>query len=185
RRASALGHDLAPGRRRRDPDGRTRRREGHPTPKRSGGAMNATRSVAVGCPRWPIVAHDLPPDAPAAIFFANRVVTASVEAVACGVKKGMRRREAQARCPDIEVLTHDPARDARSFEPIASAVEAFGPRVEIVRPGLCVLAARGPARYFGGEDALRSKLADAIDDAIAELRSNELHLDDRTRVGIA
>src|SRR5438270_4856293 len=113
------------------------------------------RALAVGCPRWPIVAHALPPDEPAAIFFANRVVAASVEAVANGVRKGMRRREAQSRCPEVAVLTHDPARDARAFEPIVAAIEAFGPRVEVVRPGLCVMAARGPARYFGGEDALR------------------------------
>ncbi len=143
------------------------------------------RTIAIGCPRWPIVAHDLDPDTPAAIFFANRVVSASVDAVAYGVKKGMRRREAQARCPEIEVLAHDPARDARTFEPIVRAVEAFGPRVEVVRPGLCVMAAKGPARYFGGEETLRTKLAEAIDDAIAETRTHPLHVDDRTRVGIA
>lgn len=145
----------------------------------------SVRTLAVGCPRWPIVAHDLPPDEPAAIFFANRVVTASVEAVANGVKKGMRRREAQSRCPEVEVLTHDPARDARAFEPIVGAIEAFGPRVEVVRPGLCVMAARGPARYFGGEEALRIKMAEAIDDRVASTRNHAVHVDDRTRVGIA
>ena len=144
-----------------------------------------TRTIAVGCPRWPIVSRDLPPDEPSAIFFANRVVVASVEAVANGVKKGMRRREAQARCPEVCVLTHDPARDARAFEPIVAAVERFGPRVEVVRPGLCVMAARGPARYFGGENALRTKMAEAIDEAISAQRTHVLHEDDRTRVGIA
>ena len=143
------------------------------------------RTIAIGCPRWPIVAHDLAPDTPSAIFFANRVVSASVEAVSSGVKKGMRRREAQSRCPEIEVLTHDPARDARTFEPIVAAIEAFGPRVEVVRPGLCVMSARGPARYFGGEERLRTKMAEAIDDAVAARRSEPLHEDDRTRVGIA
>jgi len=143
------------------------------------------RTIAIGCPRWPIVAHDLPSDVPSAIFFANRVVTASVEAVSSGVKKGMRRREAQARCPEIEVLTHDPARDARAFEPIVTAIETFGPRVEVVRPGLCVMASRGPARYFGGEEALKQKMSEAVDEAIHAFRGNALHEDDRTRVGIA
>ncbi len=143
------------------------------------------RTIAIGCPRWPIVAHDLSPDEPSAIFFANRVVAASVEAVASGVKKGMRRREAQSRCPELEVLTHDPARDARTFEPVVAAIEAFGPQVEVVRPGLVVMAARGPARYFGGEEQLRAKMAEAIDDAIASKRMHALHTDDRTRVGIA
>ncbi|MGH2759105.1 MAG: DNA polymerase Y family protein [Actinomycetota bacterium] len=143
------------------------------------------RRIAVGCPRWAIVAADLPPDAAAAVFFANRVVSASPEAVAFGIRRGMRRREAQARCPEVEVLAHDPARDARTFEKIVSVVESFSPRVEVVRPGLCVLASRGPARYFGGEDALRQRVADAVDDTIDIVRVHPLHLDDRARTGIA
>lgn len=143
------------------------------------------RTLAVGCPRWPIVAADLPPDTPAAVFFGNRVVAASPEALAWGVRRGMRRREAQARCPEMIVLTHDPATDARTFESVVGAVETFSPRVEVVRPGLCVLRARGPARYFGGEQALRAKLADAIDDAVDTMRRHPLHIDDRCRTGIA
>jgi protein ImuB len=144
-----------------------------------------TRTVAVGCPRWPIVALDLPPDVPAAVFFANRVVCASPEAMVYGIRRGLRRREAQARRPDLEVIAHDPARDARAFERIVTVVESFAPRVEIVRPGLCVLAARGPARYFGGEDELRGRIAVAVDREIAAMRAHPLHPDDRTRVGIA
>ncbi len=143
------------------------------------------RTLAVGCPRWPIVSADLPPDAPAAVFFANRVVSSSPAAVEFGIRRGMRRREAQARCPEVEVLVHDPARDARAFEKVVAVVESFSPRVEIVRPGLCVLAARGPARYFGGEDALRERVADAVDDTIDLLRTHPVHLDDRSRTGIA
>lgn len=143
------------------------------------------RTLAVGCPRWPIVVADLPPDAPAAVFAANRVVSVSPEAVACGVRKGMRRREAQSIVPEIEVLQHDPASDARAFEPIVEVVESFAPRVEIVRPGLCVLAARGPARYFGGEDKLRERVAEAVDEAIGRLRTHPLYVDDRARTGIA
>jgi protein ImuB len=145
----------------------------------------SVRTLAVGCPRWPIVAADLEPDAPAAVFFANRVVCASPEAVAYGVRKGMRRRSAQARVPEIEVLQHDPARDARAFEDIVSVVETFAPRVEIVRPGLCVLASRGPARYFGGEQELRNRIAGAVDEALGRIRTHDLHIDDRTRTGIA
>jgi protein ImuB len=69
----------------------------------------------------------------------------------------MRRREAQGRCPDLTVLPHDPARDARAFEPVVTAVEAMAPGVEIVRPGVCAVAARGPARYYGGEAAAAAR----------------------------
>jgi protein ImuB len=143
------------------------------------------RTLAVGTPRWAIVASDLPPDTPAAVFFANRALSASPEALAFGIKRGMRRRDAQARCPELEILLHDPARDARSFERIVTVVESFAPRVEVVRPGLCVVASRGPARYFGGEDALRERVADAVDDTIETMRTHALHIDDRCRTGIA
>ena len=52
--------------------------------------------------------------------------------------------------------------EARGFGDVITVVEGFCPEVEILRPGLCLLAARGPARYFGGEDALARKIADAV-----------------------
>ncbi len=143
------------------------------------------RTLAIGCPRWAIVTADLPPELPAAVFLANRVVSSSPEALAFGIKRGMRRRDAQSRCPELEVLTHDPARDARTFERIVTIVESFAPRVEVVRPGLCVVASRGPARYFGGEEELREQLASAVDDTIEVMRTHAVHVDDRCRTGIA
>lgn len=52
--------------------------------------------------------------------------------------------------------------EARAFERVVAAVEDFCPVVEVVRPGLCVLSARGPARYFGGEEALAARIADTV-----------------------
>jgi protein ImuB len=52
--------------------------------------------------------------------------------------------------------------EARAFERVVTAVEAFCPVVEVIRPGWCVLGARGPARYFGGEEALARQIADAV-----------------------
>jgi protein ImuB len=52
--------------------------------------------------------------------------------------------------------------EARAFERVVAAVEGFCPVVEVVRPGLCVLSTRGPARYFGGEEALARRIADAV-----------------------
>ena len=53
-------------------------------------------------------------------------------------------------CPDWPEETAD-RHDARAFERVITAVADFCPVVEVVRPGLCVLNARGPARYFGGD----------------------------------
>ena len=116
----------------------------------------------VWCPDWPVTAADLPMSTPVAVMFANRVVACSAAARADGVGRGQRRRQAQSRCPDLVVLEHDPARDARAFEPVVAAVEAFGPGVEIVRPGVCAFATRGPSRYFGGDDALAAQVASVV-----------------------
>ena len=50
----------------------------------------------------------------------------------------------------------------REFEQVVGAVQQFCPRIEVLRPGLCAFAVRGPARYFGGEAELGSKVAEAV-----------------------
>ena len=114
------------------------------------------------CPDWPVTAAGIDAETPAAVVFANRVVACSAGARGEGVKRGLRRREAQGRCPELVILEHDPGRDARAFEPVVAAVESLTPRVEIVRPGLCALATRGPSRYFGGDHALARLMADTV-----------------------
>src|SRR5215468_5002034 len=61
-------------------------------------------------------------------------------------------------CPAWPGAEH-PAPD---FGPVASVVEGFCPRVEVLRPGACAIGARGPARYFGGERALAAKIIKAV-----------------------
>ena len=117
---------------------------------------------------WSVLAAGVPPDEPAAVLRANRVTACSPAARRDGVVVGQRRREAQSRCPGLVVLEHDPARDARAFEPVVAAVEAFTPRIEISRPGVCALATRGPSRYFGGDQALADQVLDGVDALLAE-----------------
>ncbi|MBV9664132.1 MAG: DNA polymerase Y family protein [Actinobacteria bacterium] len=124
--------------------------------------MTATRTLVVWCPDWPVTAAGIDAETPAAVVFANRVVACSAGARGEGVKRGLRRREAQGRCPELVIIEHDPGRDARAFEPVVAAVESLTPRVEIVRPGLCALATRGPSRYFGGDHALARLMADTV-----------------------
>jgi protein ImuB len=124
------------------------------------------RTAAVWCPDWPVVAaaaaEGVPAHLPAAIVYANRVIACSEVARADGVRRGLRRREAQGRCPELVIFGHDPGRDARAFEPVVAAVEELAPGVEIVRPGLCAFAARGPTRYFGGEVGVAERLVDQV-----------------------
>jgi protein ImuB len=126
------------------------------------------RMVVVWCPDWPVVAAGAPPDSLTAVVHANRVVACSPAARAEGVRPGLRRREAQSRCPELELLAHDPARDARAFEPVLVAVERLTPWVEVLQPGECAFPARGAARYHGGEPALTVTVTAAVHAAIAQ-----------------
>ncbi len=122
--------------------------------------------LAIWCMDWPAVAAavaaGLPATAPVAVTLANRVVACSAAARSAGVRRGLRRREAQARCPQVHVATADPARDARHFEAVTAAVDDVVPRAELLRPGLMVLSVRGAARYFGSEEAAAERLVDAV-----------------------
>ena len=121
------------------------------------------RILVVWCPDWPVVAAGIAPaEVPAAVVEANRVVACSAAARAEGVQRGLRRRQAEARCPGLVVLRPDPGRDARVFEPVVAVVESFTPRVEVVRPGMCAFATRGPSRYFGGDEALAALVASRV-----------------------
>lgn len=130
--------------------------------------MTAVRTLVVRAPDWPVIAAGVRLDEPAAVFFANRVVASSPAARADGVQPNMRRREAQGRCPELAVLEHDPARDARAFEPIVGALDLLTPRIEVSEPGTCAFPTRGPARYFGGDDALASRALTLACDALGD-----------------
>ena len=131
-----------------------------------------SRVLAIWCMDWPAVAAaaaaGLPPTSPVAVTLANRVIACSASARAVGVRRGLRRRESQARCPQLHVVTADPARDARHFEDVTAAVDDLVPRAEVLRPGLLVLPVRGAARYFGSEQAAAERLVDAVAAAGAE-----------------
>ncbi|MDP8936525.1 MAG: DNA polymerase Y family protein, partial [Actinomycetota bacterium] len=121
--------------------------------------MTATRTLVVWCPDWPVVAAGRPAADRVAVVAANTVVACSEGARAEGVEVGLRRRQAEARCPQLEVVGHDPGRDMRAFEPVVAAVESFTPAVEVMAPGVCAFATRGPSRYFGGDAALAASVA--------------------------
>lgn len=140
---------------------------------RSGGAGTGgrpregpVRVLALWSPDWPVTAAaraaGVPLDRPVAVLGSGRVLVCSAVARTHGVRRGLRRREAQARCPGLAVLHPDAERDARLFEPVVLAVEELAPGVEVVRPGLVALPARGPTRYFGGEQQAAERLVDQV-----------------------
>ncbi|MCL2780817.1 MAG: DNA polymerase Y family protein [Actinomycetia bacterium] len=128
------------------------------------------RMVAVWCPDWPVTAAVAAKSAaelameprPVAVLGAGRVLACSYPARAAGVRRGQRRREAQGRCPELVVLPRDESAEARLFEPVVRALESVAHGVEVTRPGLAAIGARGPARYFGGETQALAALSHAL-----------------------
>ncbi|MBQ1045082.1 MULTISPECIES: DNA polymerase Y family protein [unclassified Micromonospora] len=124
------------------------------------------RTLLLWCPDWPVLAAEIvdgvPATDPVVVLHANRVVACSERARAEGIRRGLRRREAQGRCPQLTVVDHDPARDARAFEPVVAAVEEVVAGVEVIRPGACATAARGPSRYLGGEEAAAERIVEHV-----------------------
>ncbi|MEE6260616.1 DNA polymerase Y family protein [Plantactinospora sonchi] len=128
--------------------------------------MEPVRTMLLWCPDWPVVAAEIVDGisaaAPVAVLHANRVVACSEAARVDGVRRGLRKREAQSRCPRLTVLDHDPGRDARAFEPVVAAIEEVVAGVELIRPGMCAVAARGPTRYFGGEEQAAERIVEHV-----------------------
>jgi len=128
----------------------------------------SVRMLTVWFPDWPVTAAGFGPDQVAAVMFANRVVARTSAAAAEGVVIGQRRRQAQRRCPDIELIDHDPTRDARAFEPVVRAVAEVSPRLDLIEPGWLTMAARGPSKYFGGDAAVAAHLHETVATGVAE-----------------
>jgi len=130
----------------------------------------AERTACLWCPDWPVVALRArdPSLDHAAIAVVERgerglvVIAASTEAAAEGVTSGLRRREAEARCPGLVVAEADPQVEARAFERVARAVETFTPRFVLEEPGRISFPTRGPSRYFGGDTAMAVRFLDAV-----------------------
>ena len=130
----------------------------------------AERTACLWCPDWPVVALRArdPALCDAAVAVVARgerglvVIAASTEAAAEGVTSGLRRREAEARCPGLAVAEADPQVEARAFERVARAVETFTPRFVLEEPGRISFPTRGPSRYFGGDTAMAIRFLDAV-----------------------
>ena len=128
---------------------------------------SAPRLGVLWCPHWPVIVAGAAADEAVMVLHANRVVAMSRRAEADGIVVGQRRREAQARSPHVRIAAHDPLREARAFDRIAQAIGALIPRVEITEPGTLTFIARGPSRFYGGEEAMLARMIDEIGVTIA------------------
>ncbi|MFC6355600.1 Y-family DNA polymerase [Luethyella okanaganae] len=114
-----------------------------------------TRTIVLWCPDWPVVAAmqatGLDAELPVALVENGLVFACSPAARREGVRRGLKLREAQFRCAELLLLPYDPVHDGRAFEPVVARIEQLVPGVQLLQPGTCAIRARGPARYYGGE----------------------------------
>jgi protein ImuB len=122
-------------------------------------------------PDWPILASlrvaPLVPattDAPLALIDKGIVFACSASARIEGVQRGLRVREAQARCTELVVRPYEQQLDSRTFETVITAIEELMPGVQLVRPGIAAVRSRGPARYYGGEQPAGLALIALLDE---------------------
>lgn len=116
---------------------------------------------------------------PVVVVRANRVVGVSPAAQADGVSQGLRLREAQGRCPQARVLRADEGAEARAFSGVLDVLEQVVVGVEVVHPGLCIVPARGPTRFYGGEGEAIGVVTRALESGAALATAAGL------RVGVA
>lgn len=120
------------------------------------------RTLVLWCPDWPVRAAlpDLPRDVAGAVMAGGQVLACNHAARVEGVRRGMRRRDAQARCPELVLADHRPEVEARAFEEVLLGVEELSPAVTPLRPGLCALPV--PARFYGGEEEAAAVVAERV-----------------------
>jgi protein ImuB len=125
------------------------------------------RVMVMWCPDWPVLAaaneKDLDINAPVAVIAKGVVHACSEVARQEGVRRGMRRRDASARCPTLELVDHSEERDCRYFSSVLSAIERVSATVSPIRPGTCALGV--PSRFYGGEQEAAAVVAEALVEA--------------------
>ncbi len=93
---------------------------------------------------------------------SGTVIAVTPDAFAMGARVGMRRGEAEALAPTAVTLVSDPGAEAVAFEPVARAIEAVVPALEMAAPGLAYLPMAGAVHYYGSEAAVMDRVVAAV-----------------------
>ncbi|PRQ11388.1 DNA polymerase [Corynebacterium sp. 13CS0277] len=120
---------------------------------------DAEAVAAVGAPRGLVQVID--EFTPVAIIANHEVMVLSQAARQAGVRRGMRERHAKSVCPELVLCACDEHRDARIFEPVIAGLDEVVAGVEVVRPGLVVMAWDPVVKFYGGTTAAMEQLLTA------------------------
>ena len=99
---------------------------------------------------------------PYAVIDGGRVLTASVEAAALGIRPGLRAGGAQAIAPQAVLLERDPQREADALQAAILALFQFTPDIAHAPDFGLLLDVGASLRLFRGPRALASKVLDCV-----------------------
>jgi protein ImuB len=131
--------------------------------------MAMVRTVVLWIPGWPVLAAQCDENLPEAVFGAplalihkGVVAECSPEARALGLRVGMKRRDAQMRCPGLIVVPDLPERNRRIFDSVLITLQNTVPQHTLLEPGMLAYRARGVSRFYGGEEAAAQAVISAL-----------------------
>lgn len=121
--------------------------------------------LCLGLPRLPLEVRSGgcdDEDARVIVDSTGRVVQASMPAAESGVAPGLPLNAALALCPGLLVLERDEAAERAALARIAAWAGAFTSMVSLEPPAALLLEVRGSLRLFGGLEALRLRIREAL-----------------------
>lgn len=121
--------------------------------------------LCLGLPRLPLEVRSggcADEDARVIVDHAGRVVQASAPAAASGVAAGLPLNAARAMCPGLVALARDEEAERATLARLAAWAGAFTSLVSLEPPAALLLEVRGSLRLFGGLEALRRQIRNAL-----------------------
>ena len=123
------------------------------------------RTIVLWVPDFPVHAarcdKDVP-DGPLALVDHRGVYMCDRYARRAGVRRGMKRRQAQSLCPNMHIVSADDDRDARYFEDFVADVDSISAGIELLRPGLIAVKSAPLVTYYGSEERAITMILDAV-----------------------
>ena len=129
--------------------------------------LPSSRFIAFWIPQWPVrcVLESLgnPPylheGLAAVVQRRGKIIALTPPAGAAGIREGDSVRSARLRLGELQVLGESTQQERAEFERILRSADELVSAAEAYRPGLAVLPAAGPARYYGSEQEVINALS--------------------------
>ncbi len=124
--------------------------------------MSTARTLVLWCPDWPAMVYrqEFSADTPLAVMDSGEILACTPAAREQGVRRGMRHRDAQSRCPELVVKERKLLKEIQLFDSTIAALAEHAVDISVLRPGLCALPVH--SRFHGGEIEAAAVFLEAV-----------------------